>query len=119
MTGSASMWRSVSPGTISKGIGSLVYGPTERRLLTGAGESRKEYVFYRLWSIKEALIKAIGAGFSLNPSGFEIPGPMLQGGRSGLFRFPHAPTESWRLLDLGEARFAAALAYRETPSPPP
>ena len=102
-----------------EGIGSLVYGPTERRLLTGAGESRKEYVFYRLWSIKEALIKAIGAGFSLNPSGFEIPGPMLQGGRSGLFRFPHAPTESWRLLDLGAARFAAALAYRETPSPPP
>ena len=101
------------------GIGGLVYGPAERRLLTDAGESRKEYVFYRLWSMKEALIKAIGTGFSLGPSKFEIPEPMLQGERSGLFRFPHAPTESWRLLDLGEARFAAALAYRETPSPTP
>ena len=95
-----------------EGIGSLVYGPVERRLLAAAAGREKVHLFYRLWSMKEALIKAIGAGFALSPSRFEIPEAMLQGDQSGLFRFPHAPEGEWRLLDLGETRFAAALAYR-------
>ena len=95
-----------------EGIGSLVYGPAERRLLATAAGREKVHLFYRLWSMKEALIKAIGAGFSLSPSRFEIPEAMQRGDRTGLFRFPHAPESEWRLLDLGEPRFAAALAYR-------
>ena len=96
------------------GIGSLVYGPEERRLLGIASGREKVQFFYRLWSMKEALIKALGTGFSMSPSGFEVPGPMLRGERSGIFRFPHLPSQAWRILDLGEARFAAALAYRLT-----
>ena len=99
-----------------EGIGSLVYGPAERRLLAAATGREQVHLFYRLWSMKEALIKAIGAGFSLNPSSFEVPPPMLLGVEAGSFRFPHAPSNEWRLLDLGEPRFAAALAY--TASPP-
>ena len=95
-----------------EGIGSLVYGPVERRLLAAAAGQEKVHLFYRLWSMKEALIKAVGAGFSLSPSRLEIPASMLQGDQSGVFRFPHAPDNEWRLLDLGEPRFAAALAYR-------
>ncbi len=95
-----------------EGIGSLVYGPAERRSLAIAAGRGKVELFYRLWSMKEALIKAVGAGFSLNPIGFEVPPPMLEGARSGSFRFPHAPSDKWRLLDMGDARFAAALAYR-------
>ncbi len=72
----------------------------------------KLYLFYRLWSMKEALIKALGSGFSLNPSGFEVPEPMLHGDRSSVFQFPHAPLRSWYLTDLSEDRFAAAFAYR-------
>lgn len=94
------------------GIGSLVYGPEERRLLGTASGRTKVQIFYRLWSMKEALIKALGTGFSLSPSGFEVPRPMLRGERSGTFRFPHLPSQTWRILDLGEPRFAAALAYR-------
>lgn len=94
------------------GIGSLVYGPEERRLLGTASGRKKVQIFYRLWSMKEALIKALGTGFSLSPSGFEVPQPILQGERSGIFRFPHLPSQTWRILDLGEPRFAAALAYR-------
>ena len=94
------------------GVGSLVYGPSERRLLALASGRRKVNLFFRLWSLKEALIKALGSGFSLNPASFEVPPPMLQGGRSGVFRFPQAPASAWRILDLGEPRFAAALAYR-------
>lgn len=96
-----------------EGIGSLVYGQAEQRLLAAAAGREKVHLFYRLWSLKEALIKAIGAGFALGPSRFEIPAPMLHGDQSGVFRFPHAPDSEWRLLDLGEPRFAAALAYRQ------
>ena len=95
-----------------EGIGSLVYGPAEQALLAAAAGREKVHLFYRLWSMKEALIKAIGAGFSLSPARFEIPAPMLHGDQSGMFRFPHAPESEWRLLDLGEPRFAAALAYK-------
>ena len=98
------------------GMGALVYGPAERRLLRHAAGRDKAQLFYRLWSLKEALIKALGTGFSLNPSGFELPEPVLQGARSGEFRFPHRPSERWWLLDLGEPRFAAALACRLSPT---
>ena len=94
------------------GIGAHVYGATERRALATAEGRRKTHLFFRLWSMKEALIKALGCGFSLDPTSFEVPGPMLDGARSGVFRFPHAPSSTWRLLDLGEPRFAAAVAYR-------
>ena len=94
------------------GIGSLVYGPEELRLLGTASGREKVEIFYRLWSLKEALIKALGTGFSLSPSGFEVPRTMLQGERSGTFRFPHLPSQAWRVVDLGEPRFAAALAFR-------
>ena len=99
-----------------EGIGSLVYGSNERRLLAAAAGRDKVHLFYRLWSMKEALIKALGSGFSLNPSRFEVPPATLQGERSGSFRFPHEPSSEWRLLDLGEPRFAAALAYRVSSS---
>ena len=99
-----------------EGIGSLVFGPNERRLLEIATGPDRMSLFYRLWSMKEALIKALGTGFSLNPSGFEIPGPMLQGDETGVFRFPHLPSKAWLLRDLGESRFAAALAYGLAPS---
>lgn len=98
-------------------IGRKVYGPRERQVLTEAAGGRKAHVFFRLWSMKEALIKALGTGFSLHPSRFEVPGPMLRGTRSGDFRFPHSPANAWRLQDLGEARFAAALAWRSPPCP--
>jgi len=99
-----------------EGIGSLVYGPAERRALAAAVGRERMHLFYRLWSMKEALIKALGTGFSLSPTRFQVPEQMLHGDESGVFRFPHAPSDVWRLLDLGEPRFAAALAYRLPPS---
>ncbi len=101
-----------APGRNFDGIGSRVYGPAEQRALTAAEGQRKADLFYRLWSLKEALIKALGTGFSLNPSRFEVPAAMLGGARSSVFRFPQAPSERWWLMDLGEPRFAAAMAYR-------
>ena len=69
------------PGRDFDGIGSRVYGPAERRALSAAAGRAKADLFYRLWSLKEALIKALGTGFSLSPAGFEVPRPMLEGER--------------------------------------
>ena len=101
------------------GIGKMVYGSAERQSLSAVEGARKVHRFYRLWSLKEALIKALGTGFTLNPSGFEVPGAMLRGDRSGVFRFPHAPSARWWLGDLGEPRFAAAIAYKLSAPPFP
>lgn len=101
-----------APGRDFDGIGERVYGPTERRALSAAAGSEKAHLFYRLWSLKEALIKALGTGFSLSPAGFEVPEAMIAGARSAVFRFPHLPSDPYRLEDLGEPRFAAASAYR-------
>ncbi|MDD9999784.1 MAG: 4'-phosphopantetheinyl transferase superfamily protein [Rhodospirillaceae bacterium] len=101
-----------APGRDFDGIGSSVYGPRERRALSAAAGSDKEHLFYRFWSLKEALIKALGTGFSLGPSRFEIPRSIIEGQRSAVFRFPHLPSEPFWLEDLGEPRFAAARAYR-------
>ena len=100
-----------------EGIGSFVYGPEEQRLLKKAKGWQKVHLFYRLWSLKEALIKALGTGFSLSPSEFEIPDSILGGASSCIFRYPHQPSDAWRLVDLGDRRFAAALAYRLPQSP--
>ena len=80
--------------------------------MTAAQGREKADLFYRFWSLKEALIKALGTGFSLNPSRFEVPRSMLEGGRASVFRFPHRSSDRFWLEDLGETRFAAAIAYR-------
>ena len=76
--------------------------------LRGAERLRR---FYLLWTFKEALIKALGTGFSTDPSQFQIPPRMRWGEPTGMFRFPHLPSVTWSVTDIGDERFAAALAY--------
>ena len=100
------------PGRDFDGIGRIVYGPREMRALCAATGTGKVNLFYRFWSLKEALIKALGTGFSLDPSRFEVPRSMIAGARAAVFRFPHLPADPFWLEDLGESRFAAARACR-------
>ena len=105
------MWKSARRRDLDR-IGILVYGPSERRLMAAATREEKVNIFCRLWILKKTLIKSIGTGLSLGPTESEIPEPMLQGERASEFLFPHRPSETRRLLDPGEWRFAAALAFR-------
>ncbi len=95
-------------------IGSVM-GPDERAELAMAHGSHKLHLFYRLWTVKEALIKAVGSGFSLDVSRFEIPPAMRRGMKASLFRFPHIPSVRWWLEDLGNEHFAAAIAHELPP----
>ena len=55
------------------GIAKTVFTPVERAELALADDERKIGLFFSLWTMKEARIKALGTGCSLNPSRFEIP----------------------------------------------
>ena len=88
-----------------------VFGPEERAELSAARGDDKLRLFFRLWTMKEALIKALGTGFAMDPALFQAPPAMRRGAPTGVFRFPHLPYAAWRLDDLGSDDFAAALAH--------
>ena len=88
-----------------------VLGPDERSELSRAIGDRKIHMFFRLWTIKEALIKALGTGHLTDVSGFQVPANMRGGQSRGVFQFHHLPAVSWRIEDLGNSDFAAALAH--------
>jgi 4'-phosphopantetheinyl transferase len=76
------------------------------RLTAGAERAR---LFYRLWTQKEALIKATGFGFARPPRGFAVPDALREGARCASFTFP-GETTVWLVTDLSEGAYAAALA---------
>ena len=97
------------------GLISSVLGPDEQAELALARGYHKLHLFFNFWTLKEALIKALGLGLSLDMSRFEIPQAMRHGETTSLFQFPHIPTIRWRLDDLGNDHFAAAIACELDP----
>jgi len=83
--------------------------PLEAGTLSKFPHSEKDHQLYRIWTLKEAIAKAVGMGFSLDLTGFSIPAAMLDGMRTCKFRSPHDPSVQWRLEDLGNTLYAAAL----------
>lgn len=94
-----------------------VFTPDEQAALAAAVGSVKTRLFFKLWTLKEAVIKALGTGFSLDTASFEIPRAMYRdGNRQARFELPPIPQLEnetgvrWRLDDLGTEDFAAAIA---------
>ena len=87
-----------------------VFGPSEQAELASTRGGDKLHLFFRLWTVKEALIKALGTGFALNPATFEVPFEMFRGDIKFAMKLPQAPEVTWRVEDLGNERFAAAIA---------
>ena len=93
-------------------------GPEEQAELAELPDSEALYRFYRLWTCKEALVKALGTGFSTDISRFQVPAVLRLGGNVGTFRFPGEPDVMWRLEYMGNEVYAAALAYEILPGGP-
>lgn len=87
-----------------------LFAPGERAELERSRGQKKVSLFYRLWTMKEALVKAAGDGLTLDTCSFEIPLAMIQGDSVGEFSFPQTPSIRWRLENIGNERFAAAVA---------
>ena len=93
------------------GLIDTAFAPGEQADLAAVRGSRRLHMFYRIWTMKEALLKALGTGLSRDMSGFEIPADLRRGPTTDLFRFPGMSEVGWRLADLGNEDFAAALAH--------
>ena len=92
-------------------LAEAVLGRRERSLLGSLSGEAKMRSFWRLWTMKEALVKALGGGFAVGPARLELPPRILAGAPAGIVESAD-PTRPLWLRDLGEARFAAAVAWR-------
>lgn len=88
-----------------------VLGDAEQAALAAAQGGARVHLFFKMWTIKEALLKAMGKGFSLDATCIEVPSPMLRGKRSGTVQAPPVSPSTWHVEDLGNREFAAAVAY--------
>ena len=100
-----------APRTDLDGLMQVVLSPVDREELASCDEALKTRGFLRLWTIKEALIKAVGLGFAVSLAELEVPAAMRHGVAGGVFSLPQTPGVSWRLEDLGTERFAAAVVH--------
>lgn len=93
-------------------LATAVFGPNEQADFAAAADDHDRIrVFYRLWTLKEAVAKALGVGLSFGVSRFEIPAAIRSGTTGGLFRIPQVRDVQWQLTDIGDERFAAAAAH--------
>ena len=91
-----------------------VFSKCEQEMLTKAISSSKIDLFLRLWTLKEAVIKATGEGFRADTTAFTIPEFIANGGKSVFVRFANRPDVRWKLVNLESACFAAAFAHEIT-----
>ncbi|MCY3919752.1 MAG: 4'-phosphopantetheinyl transferase superfamily protein [Chloroflexi bacterium] len=91
----------------------------ERAELARTGGAARLRLFFDLWTIKEALIKADGTGLALDASRFTIPPAISHGMTGGTLALPQAPGVEWRVASLGGERFAAAVAHEVLAGPEP
>jgi 4'-phosphopantetheinyl transferase len=95
------------------GVGRRVFTPAERAMIAGAPEAEKALRFFRQWTFKEAVVKAVGLGLSLDLKRFEI---VFLDGAPRLVS--HGAVElgaasDWRLTTVAmEGAYSAALAVR-------
>ncbi len=98
-------------------LGRVCFSPTERAALERA--TAPHDVFYRTWTRKEAVIKALGDGIAYGLERFDVS----DGPDARLLRFddPHEDASTWSLWDLGlvlppwAGDVAAAVAIRKAP----
>ncbi len=106
------------PGLAFLDISESVFSNEERALLRGRSAEQVMRLFYRVWTLKEAVIKSVGRGFSLDPKTFALPLQLLRGGgeasldlRTGTSASRPQRLRLYALPDVGPA--AAALAVSE------
>ncbi len=89
-----------------------VFSQAEQVALREAPPDQRRRLFFRLWTIKEAVIKATGEGFGRETEKFSAPESMICGKKSAVFRLEDLPEIKWKLVNLESHHFAAALAHQ-------
>lgn len=87
-----------------------VFTAAERADMECTDASQRQRLFFKLWTIKEALVKAVGMGLSLDMSSFQVPLDLRRGAIRSVFHFPQAPSVAWRLDTISNSGFCGAIA---------
>ena len=88
-----------------------VFTCDEKAAIRSRQGPRRVHLFYRLWTLKEALMKAQGEGIHLDAASIRLPVSMLRGTQQGSMELSRLPGVSWHVQDLGNEEFAAAVAF--------
>lgn len=92
-----------------------VLGEHEHREIASMEGDERLRAFFRLWTMKEALLKAYGRGLLVDATTFEIP-PQVRGGLPrGRLELPQLPGVTLQVEDISGEHFAAALAREAIP----
>ena len=92
------------------GIAKMIFSPDEYTEILSLTGQRKIDLFYRIWTFKEALVKAVGSGLSKSLTKVEIPPPFRHGRQKGMIEFPESSGKKWILENLSTKQYAAASA---------
>lgn len=92
---------------------SETFAESERKFLNQLETQNKVDVFLRIWTAKEALIKATGEGFRVDTSSFSVPTEFFRGfcNKFSPFRLPHYHEFEWTILNLSSTSYVATLVY--------
>lgn len=93
-----------------------VFSPKEQLMLRQTPEPKRRQLFFRLWTFKEALIKATGEGFRRDTSAFSIPEDILGQTRSARMQLGDMPEVVWKIVNLETNHYAAAVAHEHVES---
>jgi 4'-phosphopantetheinyl transferase len=93
------------------GVARASFSLAECKALARLEASEQLHAFFRAWTRKEALLKALGTGFSVSSQEFEVSLGPLEPARLISVPAGAPPPSGWSLLDLNVAQgFLAAVA---------
>ena len=93
-----------------EGIARKAFSPNERAEIISATGTDKARLFFRFWTLKEALGKALGTGLSAELTDFELPSALRGGASRGYVLFPGKKDTYWVLENLSTPDYVAAIA---------
>ena len=92
----------------------IAMAPHERAYLKGLEETEKQRQFLRFWTLKEAMLKALGTGLYFDISRLEVPSALWDSKTVAEFSLPDSEHVVWTLADISNEDFVAALAREKT-----
>lgn len=105
----------ISPSRSSAEIAARFFSPAEQAALAACPESDRTPAFFRIWTRKEAVIKALGDGLACPLASFDVSADRDQA-RLLSFRREGVDIRAWSLFAIEAAPgYAAALAVMGQP----
>jgi 4'-phosphopantetheinyl transferase len=102
--------------TVAEDMTNWIMTDAEKRRFRSLAPELRRGAFFRCWTRKEAVLKAIGHGFSLSPRSLEVSFGINEHSRLRRIGGDRLSTQVWRVADFTPAPgYAGAIAAQEPP----